>query len=70
MPCSGAVVEALVALLEHGTGSSAVGAPRGVVVDLRPRPCGPDENLQGVSAILSIVAVGHLPPFSVSRLFE
>src|SRR5918997_3834123 len=40
----GAVVEALVALFEDGPDHGAQGAPRRVVVDLRPRARGPYED--------------------------
>jgi hypothetical protein len=57
----GAVVEALVAFLEHGAPGAAVDAPGGVIVDLGPCSRRPHEDFQGVGAVLAVVAAGYIP---------
>jgi hypothetical protein len=59
-----AVVEAVVALLEHRSGGAGVGAPRGVVVDPGPRPGRPDKDLQRVRAVMGVVAADQVPAFA------
>src|SRR5215210_2806366 len=65
-----AVVEAVVALLEHRSGGAGVGAPRGVVVDPGPRLGRPDKDLQRVRAVMGVVAAGQVPAFGVPRFPE
>ncbi len=65
-----AVVEALVALFEHGAHGAAISSPGGVVVDLRSGFWRPDEDLQGVGAILAVAAKGYVPVLSPSRSLQ
>src|SRR5215204_494501 len=64
-----AIVQALVALFEHGARGAAVDSPGGVVVDLGSGSRRPNEDLQGKGAVLCVVAVGHGPVFSAPSLF-
>src|SRR5829696_4396528 len=64
-----AIVQALVALFEHGPDGAAVSSPGGVVVDLGSGSRRPNEDLQGKGAVLCVVAVGHVPVFSAPSLF-
>src|SRR5215203_2983083 len=67
----GTVVQTLVALLEYGPRSTAVNAPRGMVMDLCLGARGPDEDLQRVGMVLAFVSLGHIPlSFCTSRLFQ
>src|SRR3712207_6238412 len=68
---SRAVVEALVALFEYGSHSTAVDAPGGMVVDLGLSVRRPDEDLQRERVILAVAAMGHVPGFfRAARLFK
>ena len=64
-----AIVQALVALFEHGPNGAAVGSPGGVVVDLGSGSRRPDKDLQGVRTVLALVAVGHVPLSCTPGLF-
>ncbi|MDQ3912750.1 MAG: hypothetical protein M3305_13470, partial [Actinomycetota bacterium] len=55
---------------EHRSHSAAVGSPAGMVVDLGLTPRRPDEDLQGVGAVLSVEAIGHVPLFDPPRLLQ
>src|SRR5215210_4428705 len=68
--CHGAVVCAVVALFEHRSYGAGVGAPGGVVVDLGCRPRRPHEDLQGVGAVVGVIAAGDVPAIGVARLPE
>src|SRR5215210_5505213 len=66
-----AVVQALVALFEYGSHSTAVDSPGGMVVDLGLGTRRPDEDLQREGVVLAFIAVGHVPVFfSSCRLFQ
>jgi hypothetical protein len=65
-----AVVEALVALFEHGSYGAVVGPPRSVVVDLSSSSWGPDEDLQGVGVVLALATMGYVPILSLSCLLQ
>jgi hypothetical protein len=66
-----AVVQALVALFEYGSHSTAVNSPGGMVVDLGLSARRPDEDLQREGMVLAFVAMGHVPVFScVSPLVQ
>jgi hypothetical protein len=67
----GAVVQALVALFEYGSHSTAENSPGGMVVDLGLGARRPDEDLQREGMVLAFVAMGHVPAFfCASRLLQ
>src|SRR5918998_2482666 len=66
----GAVVEALVALLEDGADHGTEGAPGSVVVDPGPRARGPDEDLHRERAVRGVDAAGHVPFLCLPRLIQ
>jgi hypothetical protein len=66
-----AVVQALVALFEYGSHSTAVNSPGGMVVDLCLGARRPHEYLQREGMVLAFVSLGHVPvSFCASRLFQ
>jgi hypothetical protein len=66
----GAVIQALVTLLEYGSHGAAVDSPGGMVVYLGLGTWRPDEDLQREGVVPAFVAMGYVPICSSApRLF-